>query len=174
VTRHFTGFREREAKRRYYDFLVERVFRRQEKLQESSVKRVDIEALEKEICIDIAELRRDVRALRKDMNLTASVSFDRSSEKSSFLAGQKSEEEEVDTSVEMRRCDKQGSSNARRSCRKSCLVESFKTDNNPELVEHLAQTLGLIGVEERNERPVKHSRVSFTRKALDRSFSSSS
>lgn len=140
------------------------------------MKRVDIEALEKEICIDIAELRRDVRALRKDMNLTTSVSFDRSSEKFCPKSEEDFDDEEEEP-VRKRRHDNNDpegkSSELRKSYRKSCLVESFKTDNNPELVEHLAQTLGLIGVEGRKGRPLKHSRVSFTKKALDRSFSSS-
>ncbi len=140
------------------------------------MKRVDIEALEKEICIDIAELRRDVRALRKDINVTTSTSFDRSSEKFCPKSEEEEEDDEEVEAVQMRRHDNDPDtdcSDQRKSYRKSCLVESFKTDNNPELVEHLAQTLGLIGVEGRKGRPLKHSRVSFTKKVLDRSFSAS-
>jgi hypothetical protein len=40
------------------------------------VGRVDIDALEKEICIDIAELRRDLRALRKDLDLPPEIHYE--------------------------------------------------------------------------------------------------
>jgi hypothetical protein len=53
--------------RRLYEVLIERVFRSEEKKQDSRVGRADIEALEKEISIDIADLRRDIRALRRDL-----------------------------------------------------------------------------------------------------------
>ena len=56
-----------EDTRKKYDELIERVFRSEEKKSESSVNRNDLEALEKEISIDIAELRRDLRSFRKDL-----------------------------------------------------------------------------------------------------------
>ena len=59
--------REEENKRRKYDVLIERVFRSEDKQQDRSISRVDLDALEKEISIDIAELRRDLRSLRKDL-----------------------------------------------------------------------------------------------------------
>ncbi len=43
--------------------------RQEEKRHESSVTKVDIDNLEKEVCIDIAELRKDLRALRRDLLL---------------------------------------------------------------------------------------------------------
>ena len=43
------------------------MFRCEEKRSEASVTRNDLEALEKEISIDIAELRRDLRSFRKDL-----------------------------------------------------------------------------------------------------------
>ncbi len=57
--------REQETRRRRYDILIERVFRAEEKKADTNVGRVDLEALEKEISIDIAELRRDLRGLRR-------------------------------------------------------------------------------------------------------------
>lgn len=56
-----------EAKRRIYDTLIERVFRSEEKKQDSRVSKSDLDALEKEISIDIADLRRDIRRLKKDL-----------------------------------------------------------------------------------------------------------
>ena len=49
-----------ERMRKLYDMLIERVFRSEEKKNDSKVGRSDIENLEKEIAIDIADLRRDV------------------------------------------------------------------------------------------------------------------
>ena len=56
-----------EDTRKNHDELIERVFRCEEKRSEASVTRNDLEALEKEISIDIAELRRDLRSFRKDL-----------------------------------------------------------------------------------------------------------
>ena len=61
------AYREQESRRRGYDGLIERVFRSEEKQADKSVGRVDLEALEKEISIDIAELKRDIRGLRRDL-----------------------------------------------------------------------------------------------------------
>ena len=63
----FTIYSRVEDTRKKYDELIERVFRSEEKKSESSVNRNDLEALEKEISIDIAELRRDLRSFRKDL-----------------------------------------------------------------------------------------------------------
>ena len=63
------SFRGQEHKRRVYEVLIERVFRSEEKKQGAKIVRTDIEALEKEISIDIADLRRDVRNLRRDLKL---------------------------------------------------------------------------------------------------------
>ena len=61
--------RSAEHKRRLYEKLIERVFRSEEKKQDSKIGRGDFENLEKEISIDIADLRRDIRNLRRDMKL---------------------------------------------------------------------------------------------------------
>lgn len=53
--------------KKFYSFAH---IRREEKQQESWVTKVDIENLEKEISIDIAELRKDLRGLCKDLLFT--------------------------------------------------------------------------------------------------------
>ena len=59
---------EQEVRRQEYNTLIERVFRSEDKTrQDTSVNRIDLDAIEKEISIDIAELRRDLRALRRDL-----------------------------------------------------------------------------------------------------------
>ena len=58
--------------------------------------------------------------------------------------------------------------------RKAVHARSFKTDNNPELVRHLVQTLGLIGVSDQASNQKKLNRqVSFkTQPTFDRCISS--
>ena len=59
---------EQEVRRQEYNTLIERVFRSEDKTrQDTSVNRIDLDAIEKEISIDIAELRRDLRALKRDL-----------------------------------------------------------------------------------------------------------
>ncbi len=45
------------SNRKLYDVLIERVFRDEEKKNDARVGKADIDALEKEISIDIADLR---------------------------------------------------------------------------------------------------------------------
>lgn len=60
-------FRRTEAKRKGYSLLIDRVFRREQLKQEEQLGRTDLEALEKEISIDVAELRRDLRAMKLEL-----------------------------------------------------------------------------------------------------------
>ena len=48
--------REKDAKRKAYTMLVERVFRREELNQDKVLGKSDLDAMEKEVSIDIAEL----------------------------------------------------------------------------------------------------------------------
>ena len=176
-------------RRRHYDDLIERVFRQEEKRHESSVSKVDIDNLEKEVGIDIAELRKDLRNLRRDLLLqpdsfssgdllsvksrknSAGVSeaghghAGRWMAKGSFVSETSVPEEADDVSC----------FNSPPIQRKSVHARSFKTDNNPELVRHLVQTLGLIGVSDQASAPKKLNRqVSFkTQPTFDRCISSS-
>ncbi len=59
--------RSQGSSRRLYDVLIERVFRDEEKKNDARVGKADIDALEKEISIDVADLRRDIRNLRRDL-----------------------------------------------------------------------------------------------------------
>lgn len=61
-------FREKEAKRKAYTILVERVFHREDLNQDKVLGKSDMDALEKEISIDIAELKRDLKRLSSTMN----------------------------------------------------------------------------------------------------------
>ena len=47
--------------------LIERVFRQEELNQDKRVGRSDLDAMEKEISIDIAELRRDLRTMPEEL-----------------------------------------------------------------------------------------------------------
>lgn len=57
----------RELTRKQYAVLMERVFRREASNKDTVVNKNDIATLEKEISIDIAELRRDVAAFKDDL-----------------------------------------------------------------------------------------------------------
>ena len=59
--------------------MIERVFRSNDK-QDNSIKVVDLDALEKEISIDIAELRRDLRSWKNDLYEHLSLSAKKISE----------------------------------------------------------------------------------------------
>ena len=59
--------------------MIERVFRSNDK-QDNSIKVVDLDALEKEISIDIAELRRDLRSWKNDLYDHLSLSAKKISE----------------------------------------------------------------------------------------------
>ena len=61
-------FREQEAKRKAYTILVERVFHREDLNQDKVLGKSDMDAMEKEISIDIAELKRDMKRLSSTMN----------------------------------------------------------------------------------------------------------
>ena len=86
-----------EDTRKNHDELIERVFRCEEKRSEASVTRNDLEALEKEISIDIAELRRDLRSFRKDLFNEEATLQRRSGkeEKASEIINEETREEEV-------------------------------------------------------------------------------
>ena len=86
-----------EDTRKNHDELIERVFRCEEKRSEASVTRNDLEALEKEISIDIAELRRDLRSFRKDLfNEEATLQRRSGKEgKASEIINEETREEEV-------------------------------------------------------------------------------
>ena len=58
---NITGFllSSQGSSRRLYDILIERVFRDEEKRNDSRVGKSDIDALEKEVSIDIADLRSE-------------------------------------------------------------------------------------------------------------------
>ncbi len=50
--------------------LIERAFRTKAKRNDQRIGKADLEALEKEISIDVADLRRDIRNLRRDLGIT--------------------------------------------------------------------------------------------------------
>jgi hypothetical protein len=132
---------------------------------------VDIEALEKEVCIDIAELRRDLRALRRDLYLPPDPSTSlgetflekprKSSETSYYDGGRKhsgrlqlapffenifdSRQKSFisETSVPEEEEAATVSGESPKLVRKSFHAKSFKTDNNPELVTILKQNFVL-------------------------------
>eukprot|EP00095_Tigriopus_kingsejongensis_P008164 maker-scaffold735_size104922-snap-gene-0.26 protein:Tk08164 transcript:maker-scaffold735_size104922-snap-gene-0.26-mRNA-1 annotation:"short transient receptor potential channel 7-like" len=128
-----------ESKRRLYDTLIERVFRSEEKKQDSRVGRADIEALEKEISIDIADLRRDIRTLRKDLSLPTHK----------FITPRDGYPmRKISAALAVTREDQAEGANEMTLPMRQTFRDfaSIKVDNRPEVVQHLVQTLGLIGV----------------------------
>ena len=63
-----TIFREKDAKRKAYTVLVERVFRREALNEDKVLGKSDLDAMEKEISIDIAELKRDLKRFSTTMD----------------------------------------------------------------------------------------------------------
>ena len=65
-----SNHREKEAKRKAYSVLLDRVFLSEEVYQDKNVYKTDLDAMEKELSIDIAELRRDFRTISSDIQST--------------------------------------------------------------------------------------------------------
>ena len=65
-----SNYREKEAKRKAYSVLLDRVFLSEEVYQDKNVYKTDLDAMEKELSIDIAELRRDFRTITSEMQST--------------------------------------------------------------------------------------------------------
>ena len=65
-----SNYREKEAKRKAYSVLLDRVFLSEEVYQDKNVYKTDLDAMEKELSIDIAELRRDFRTITSDIQST--------------------------------------------------------------------------------------------------------
>ncbi len=187
--------RSQGSNRRLYDSLIERVFRAEEKKNDSRVGKADIDALEKEISIDIADLRRDIRNLRRDMKLPGSKPS-LGARPSNTLRAQRQEEavrqsRKISQALQLPDlsdmedvCWSRRSSGSHLSRKRShveatsrenldvdsragdtdaedqqqavavkkrplVLTESisFKLDEDPEVVRHLVQTLGLLGTD---------------------------
>ena len=62
-----SNYREKEAKRKAYSVLLDRVFLSEEVYQDKNVYKTDLDAMEKELSIDIAELRRDFRTFTSEI-----------------------------------------------------------------------------------------------------------
>ena len=122
--------------------------------------RSDIEALEKEISIDIADLRRDIRNLRKDIKLptakfvtprdgytTRKISAALLTPPVRTLESEEGAEPKVPRREDLEEDSESESEREKRERRRKRWSKvPFKVDNSPEVVEHLVQTLGLIGV----------------------------
>ena len=63
-------YREKEAKRKAYSVLLDRVFLSEEVYQDKNIYKTDLDAMEKELSIDIAELRRDFRTVTSEIQST--------------------------------------------------------------------------------------------------------
>ena len=107
-----------EDTRKNYDELIERVFRCEEKRSESTVTRNDLEALEKEISIDIAELRRDLRSFRKDLFNAETQKRRSGKEAADEIINEENRKEEVKDGKDSGKYDNRASSLQRRKATK--------------------------------------------------------
>lgn len=135
--------RSQETKRRLYDVLIERAFRSEVKHSDERVGRADFEALEKEISIDIADLRRDIRNLRRDLKLPVKRSV---THRDGYAYRKMNETLKIPNVPEADQDSDKDSSRGHLAKYHIDEGKSFKVDNSPEVVQHLVQTLGLIGV----------------------------
>lgn len=195
-------FRVDESRRQRFDILFDRVFRFEENHTDTSVSRIDLEALEKEISIDIAELKREIRRLGRDLlsrlesrpavlvgklgracsdvtmfsilseGAGASQAIDEVPGEFSRQQqqGQEAQEMEQDDQSVKKRGFGQAAKEARR--KKAFTLTSYKADNNPRAVEHMAKTLGLIGdshrLQRRNTNDQQENHQEKVEKALQR------
>ena len=64
--------------------LLERVFIKEQFYQDKSVGRTDLDAMEKEVSIDIAELRRDLRSMSAEIRSLLATIIDQTDQKAYF------------------------------------------------------------------------------------------